>query len=120
MPGNEHSKMPPLLMKPAALTNIPHHTLTTRLILNNTSILTLSLQKDIIQYLWKQYVGCEGTNINTENLIVGQARLTAVSTVVSSFQLLMVTTNQYPTVDWFGRLNRVTEVLNCYSIIWVI
>ena len=39
IPATEHSNMPPLLMKPAALTNIPHHTPTTQIISNNTSIL---------------------------------------------------------------------------------
>ena len=38
-PAIEHSKLQPLLMKPAALTNISHHTLITPIILNNTPIL---------------------------------------------------------------------------------
>ena len=38
-PDIEHPKLQPLLMKPAALTNISHHTLITPIILNNTPIL---------------------------------------------------------------------------------
>ena len=37
--ATQHSNMPSLLMKPAALTNIPNHTLITQILLNNTFIL---------------------------------------------------------------------------------
>ena len=39
IPATEHSNMSPLLMKPTALTNVPHHTLTTQIFRNKTSML---------------------------------------------------------------------------------
>ena len=40
IPAIEQLNMPPLLMEPAALTNIPHYTLATQIIPNNTSMVT--------------------------------------------------------------------------------
>ena len=47
IPSIKHSNMPPLLMKPTPLTNISPHTLNTRTVSNNTSMLIVYINGDI-------------------------------------------------------------------------